>query len=258
MAGRPLSGVPNNFAGEGTGTLNNVPLLDANFTNLVSFNNDSAIGYVNYANDTGVANSYVLSLASPPSAYIIGMTVVFRPSNTNTGPSVINVNSLGSVSIVNPAGIALNGGEISQNSNVAMVFNGTSFAIMGPCSTSYIFSPAVGNQVVECAGYSSVSVAVGWATATSTSVTLNHVCIGMVASVTFVNGTGAGVPFSIEATNPAGSSLPTLQTVRGQTVSGGSTFSGGVTSNLSVANVLSAGQTAIFTGVVSTGNIYFS
>src|SRR5271156_2729519 len=116
MAGRPLSAVPNIFASEGAGTPNNVPLLDADFSTLVSFNNDSAIGYNNYAVDTGTANNYVVTLTAAPSAYLPGMTLTMLPSNANTGSSVINVNSLGSVAILHSDATALTGGEINLNS----------------------------------------------------------------------------------------------------------------------------------------------
>ena len=89
MAGRPFT-YPITF-GTAVGT-EPMSALDTQFAAVGSIVNDSAIGYNNYASDTGSANNYVLTLASAPSAYLAGMTVAFLPGNSNTGPSTINVN----------------------------------------------------------------------------------------------------------------------------------------------------------------------
>lgn len=58
----------------------------------------------------GSANNYVLTSVSPlqsPTEYINGMQVRFSTINPNTGPSTVNVNALGSVSIRNQDGSTL-------------------------------------------------------------------------------------------------------------------------------------------------------
>lgn len=73
-------------------------------------------GGASYYKDTGIVNAYVLTIVSPklsPGAYFDGFTICFEPSVVNTGPSTVNVASLGIKSITYQTGSALTGGEIS-------------------------------------------------------------------------------------------------------------------------------------------------
>jgi len=126
---RPLSAVPTNFSAQGTGTLNNIAQLDGDFAAVLSFYNDSAIGWVNYGTDTGSVNSLVVTLAAAPSAYVTGMTLVVKVANTNTAGAVINVNSLGSTSILTPAGAALSRNMLLAGYVTTLVYNGASFVL---------------------------------------------------------------------------------------------------------------------------------
>jgi hypothetical protein len=252
MAGRPLSGVPNNFASEGTGSLNNIPLLDQNFTQLVAFNNDSAIGYVNYANDTGVANSYVITLASAPSAYIIGMTIVFNPVNSNTGASVINVNTLGSVAIVGPGGAALFGGEISAGSIVTAVFNGTSFVIVGACALSANVSTTSQVLGLGCAGYTSIVVQSVWTgSPPGMTLLLNNVAEGVPIFIEVINNTGNALIFAIQATNATGAAISNIVALQSGQATGASNVNMSTT-----GTVISSGLGMCFWGsAVTSGAI---
>jgi hypothetical protein len=206
MAGRPLSGVPNNFASEGTGTLNNIPLLDANFSQLVSFNNDSAIGYVNYANDTGVTNSYVVTLAAAPSAYLIGMTVSFLPSSSNTGASVINVNSLGSVSILTSHGDALSAGMINSGCIAFMIFNGTGF-VLAPSPSAFGFSTSVNltaNTIFNCSGALSVAAYLG-ISANGVTATFTNASVGTQLTILVSNNLASGSVLNLQIFTANGS-----------------------------------------------------
>lgn len=66
--------------------------------------------------DSGSANSYVLTpqgtKLAPPS-YFNGMRICFRPANNNSGASVVNVNSLGVIPLVDQSGNALLTGKIT-------------------------------------------------------------------------------------------------------------------------------------------------
>jgi hypothetical protein len=126
---RPIAAVPYNFTSEGLGTANNIPLLDADFTYLVNQFNDAANGYPSLAYDTGTVNNYVVTLASTPSGYVSGMQISVFIANTNTGPSVINVNSLGTKSIVSGFRTPLVGGELLVNEVVTLIYDGTYFAM---------------------------------------------------------------------------------------------------------------------------------
>lgn len=65
--------------------------------------------------DSGAANAYVLARVGNLKAltsYIDGLTATFKAGNSNTGASTVNIDSLGSKSIVNSFGNALTGDEI--------------------------------------------------------------------------------------------------------------------------------------------------
>jgi hypothetical protein len=75
--------------------------------------------------DTGSANTYIINFTGNFSSLTNGIFVYWVPANTNTGPSTINVNNLGVVSILNTDGSALGAGEIVANGIVSVIyFNG--------------------------------------------------------------------------------------------------------------------------------------
>jgi len=155
MATKPLV-IPNVFASEGTGSPNNIPLLDADFTQLANYFNDGSF-FSTRGTDTGAVNAYVVSLPSGyvPSQYNPGMRITVNPANSNTGASTINVNALGSVAIVRADSTPLTGGELSQGVDTDLVYDGTSFRLMSTSVTPLITSVrlrsfnAVGNPNFE-------------------------------------------------------------------------------------------------------------
>lgn len=89
----------------------------------------SVAAYANAGNiyqDSGVANTYVLSLASNlkhVTKYYDGMMVIFKVGNGNTGASTINVNSLGAKDFTSSAGVAFTSGIIRGNDYVIAVYS---------------------------------------------------------------------------------------------------------------------------------------
>ena len=60
-----------------------------------------------YGVDTGAANAYLVTAATPYTSYQNGMIVYFVPANSDTGTppgSTINVNGMGVIPIINPNG----------------------------------------------------------------------------------------------------------------------------------------------------------
>jgi len=246
---RPLAAVPNIFATEGTGTLNNIALLDADFAAVLSAYNDSAIGYVNYGADTGTANSYVVTLAAAPSAYIAGMMLAVKigASNTNTGGSNINVNALGSVAICNPAGLALLGGELPANAVIPMVYDGTVFRIIGNCPMTNNLNGQSGNVTINCAGYTSVDLYITWTSGSGLITALNNLSAGIPIFLWLQNLTGANTGFAVHCTTAQGVSIP--GTVAYTNTSGGST-----SINLYSGYTINSGQSMYFVGSANTIN----
>lgn len=108
-----------------------------------------------YYADSGAVNAYVLSTISPkiaPSAYFDGFTVMFEPGTVNTGPSTVNVASLGVKTITLQDGSALTGGEIAgtctikyslSNDRFEILFN--SYAVSG-LSPIYVIDASQADQ----------------------------------------------------------------------------------------------------------------
>ena len=126
---RPVT-VPNVFQN----STSNIPLslLDNDLSTLATAINDPA-SYANYGADTGAANAYVVSLPVAPStlASLIGLVVTFKPLNSNTSSSTLNLNALGAINIVNYDSSSVSAGQIQAGGIVAVSYNGTNFIIVG-------------------------------------------------------------------------------------------------------------------------------
>ena len=79
--------------------------------------------------DTGSADVYAVSLTYPPSGYTAGFMVRFIPSNTNTGPSTVNVNGLGAKAIRRSNGNALIAEDMTAGTIVTVEYDGTDFRL---------------------------------------------------------------------------------------------------------------------------------
>ncbi len=78
--------------------------------------------------DSGTTNSYVVTVSGFPAALTTGLTALFVPTNTNTGPSTVNVGGTGAQPVVNWFGAALTGGEI--NGETLLRWNGTAWQLV--------------------------------------------------------------------------------------------------------------------------------
>ncbi|MCE5220052.1 MAG: hypothetical protein LLF98_01990 [Clostridium sp.] len=85
---------------------------------------------INYAPDTGIADAYVVTLNPIPTSYVEGMNFLVKITNQNTGASTINVNSLGTKTIVKSVDAALASGDLLAGQIVMLCYNGTSFQLI--------------------------------------------------------------------------------------------------------------------------------
>ena len=153
MANRVVA--PNLFAS--TAPNWSLSLLDANAQNATGAINDSSLGSVNGPlTDTGSVNAYSVTCTyGTPSAYNNGMTVFFKPTTTNTGPSTLTVAPLSSLPITASDGTTLAGGELAAGVAIGVVCDGTAFRIFSFQGPSQITSvrlrsfSAVGNGSFE-------------------------------------------------------------------------------------------------------------
>lgn len=88
--------------------------------------------------DIGQVNAYALDFVANFSAYTDGIVIYWLASHTNTGPSIIDVNGLGSVPILNPDGSLLFAGEIVAGQMQQIAYLNGSFVLISQ-SASYQF-----------------------------------------------------------------------------------------------------------------------
>lgn len=107
--------------------------------------------------DTGIANAYVLNFVANFTAYTDGIVIYWIPSNTNTGPSTINVNGLGPVNILNQDGSPLYLGQIVANQVTQIIYKGAGFLLItgdllptiNTKNVNYTFALSDGNNIVQ-------------------------------------------------------------------------------------------------------------
>jgi hypothetical protein len=87
-------------------------------------------GQLNYEADTGTGNAYACNLSPNPGAYFAGLYVVLKIANTNTGASVLNLNSLGNKNIVRADGTALVGDDLVAGRLACLTYDGTNFVLV--------------------------------------------------------------------------------------------------------------------------------
>ena len=119
--------VPNTFANAVTAT---GLQLDQNYNTIVAYLNEP-LNRNNYAADSGNTDTIVLTFSPAVSAYSAGLEITFKAANTNSGAAVINANSLGNKSFVQPGGGALSSGQIEANGIYKAAYDGTNFVYIG-------------------------------------------------------------------------------------------------------------------------------
>lgn len=88
--------------------------------------------YNDYVADTGAADAYVIAPSPAITSYVTGQIFVFKATNTNTGASTINVNSLGVKNIKKNVTQDLIAGDIVASNIYQIVYDGTAFQILAP------------------------------------------------------------------------------------------------------------------------------
>ena len=125
-------------------------------------------GHLNYAVDTGTANALAINVSPPLLAYAAGQRWTVKVLNANTGPSVININSLGARHIIFPQGGELKGGELFAGGLASLVDDGTNLQLSNVAQVTstiltapetYYVNSAIGNDTAYDGTAAAVS---GW------------------------------------------------------------------------------------------------
>jgi len=83
-----------------------------------------------YAQDTGVANAYQITLNPAPAAYEIGKIYKFKAANANTGASTFTIGALAATAIKKKATVVLETGDILAGQVVPVMYDGTNFQLI--------------------------------------------------------------------------------------------------------------------------------
>ena len=194
----------------------------------------AAVG--DFYTDSGSANAYILTATTTykaPTAYITGMKVRFRPGNTNTTASTVNVATLGVKSIKNRAGSADPvANDLLAGADIDLVYDGTNFRAM----------------VVVAAGVGTIVQTVSIYDQTPTSTASNIPCDNTIPQ----NTEGAQL-LSLAITPTSASNLLLIEFIGSQGAADVQTVA---LFQDSTANALAAGQGGyIFSGVSSTTHV---
>lgn len=97
---------------------------------------------------SGTANNYTLTVDGV-SAYFNGLMIVTQFNVNNTGPSVININGLGSKSIVKEGSTPVSAGDLPANKATILIYDGTNFQLIVGNNAIGIFATETVAGVVE-------------------------------------------------------------------------------------------------------------
>lgn len=111
-----------------------------------------------YGVDSGSANTYILTAATPYTTYQNGELVFFVPSQTNTGPSTVNINGLGPIPIVTITGAPVAAGQIVAGLMTEIIYFNGSFQLLSIGNT---FGPSVGTFGAEIPIQSAATTDIG-------------------------------------------------------------------------------------------------
>ena len=119
--------------------------------------------------DSGVADAYVLAVTGKPvapTAYIAGMVIRFKPANTNTGASTVNVAGLGLKNLYDQSGVALSAGFLETGKYYDFVYESSNFRYLtrsGLVSAGGLATDAVETAKIKAKNVSLAKIADGTA-----------------------------------------------------------------------------------------------
>lgn len=85
---------------------------------------------------TGTSSAFSVSATRTLTTYYDGLKVCFDAHSENDGPLTLNVDSVGAASVVTSDGQPLSAGQIATNQKVEVVYDGTSWQLLGSDNSS--------------------------------------------------------------------------------------------------------------------------
>ena len=102
----------------------------ADATNFVQTTELQANSYA-YSADTGTANNYVLNYNPPITQVNDGMSLTFKPANSNTGASYVTINGLPPAQIISEQGFSLPSGQLYAGGMYFITRSGSYWVLSG-------------------------------------------------------------------------------------------------------------------------------
>jgi hypothetical protein len=126
-------------------------------------------GKLNYAAATGTSTALIVTLPQVPAAYVAGMVIEVKTASACGGACTINVNGLGTKSIVDANGGALVTNSFQSGNMLALIYDGTNFrmvggysaAVLSPFSITYAVSQVLGNNTLAVSNLGTGSASFG-------------------------------------------------------------------------------------------------
>lgn len=116
-------------------------------------------GEVVYGEDTGSANTYEVNMTPAITEYQAGQRFIVQASNTNTGDSTININSVWAVDIKRFDWNDVEAGDINTSIPMELIYNWTNFILINPvkiilwqATTSYLWKVRIATDAEALAG----------------------------------------------------------------------------------------------------------
>ncbi len=176
------------------------------------YHGSAALKLLNFAADTGSANTYAVAPVPAATAYAAGQVVILKPANAITGASTINVNALGVKTIKTQDGSDTTANAMVANGIFILVYDGTNFILTNPAiSGNFLLAKgtavaaaattdigAANSDYVEISGTTTI-------TGFSTSTGRNHVWLKFQSALTLThNATSLILPGAANITTAAG------------------------------------------------------
>jgi hypothetical protein len=117
-----------------TGLSDATSLTDAASANVVQK------GKLNYSAGTLIGTNYTVTLSPALDVYQAGTIVHFKAGSNNAGSATLNVNSLGTRSILKNVSEQLAPGDIKSNQVVSVIYDGTNFQVLSPLPAKILYS----------------------------------------------------------------------------------------------------------------------
>ena len=91
-----------------------------------------------YTLDTGTPNNLILRYTQPLPQHTVGMPILFRSANTNTGACSVNIDSLAPIAIKGADNQDLLAGQILVDKIYQLVYDGTFYQLLNPYITNVV------------------------------------------------------------------------------------------------------------------------